>query len=342
MLQSPNDDRKDTSVEDGSMQPSFDIADSAQENKKEKKPQEILLVDVSDYIKFEFASMHCDGFVQQLCVRMTWWMWQQPTNTCRLPHFLRSMERHLSAPSRSKSSQYGTGILAKPKKKKLFGIDMILMDEDVIGRLVKNNNITVMDPEDKAKHLLEFKLQDLSGVMVPCTLRLYITLKLHGIIKDNATSNEPIILLILMEKQSMWNFFCETHEDIGLEDALAVEDVKAEENVSTVEDTSTSTGAKRKTKAVKNMEEEKPCSRQLVLVGSLRPDTQGRWFDSAGGLYIPSATSTADVAAMWTCGTQSADVALPRGVTWDQHADVAADEAADVALSEWATWQPDP
>ncbi|GKB69836.1 replication protein A 70 kDa DNA-binding subunit D [Tanacetum coccineum] len=77
---------------------------------------------------------------------------------------------------------------------------------DVIGRLVKNNNITVMDPEDKAKHLLEFKLQDLSGVMVPCTLWLYLTLKLHGFIKDNATSKEPIIVLILMAKQSMWNY----------------------------------------------------------------------------------------------------------------------------------------
>nr|GFA01900.1 retrovirus-related Pol polyprotein from transposon TNT 1-94 [Tanacetum cinerariifolium] len=51
---------------------------------------------------------------------------------------------------------------------------------------------------------------------------------------------------------------------------------------------------------------------QLVLVNSLRSYTQGRWFDSAGGLYIPFATS-------------AADMALPRGLTWDQHADVAAD-----------------
>nr|GEX90734.1 hypothetical protein [Tanacetum cinerariifolium] len=35
---------------------------------------------------------------------------------------------------------------------------------------------------------------------------------------------------------------------------------------------------------------------------------------------------------MWTCRTQSADVALPRGLTWDLHADVEADVAA--------TWQP--
>nr|GEU66247.1 hypothetical protein [Tanacetum cinerariifolium] len=65
---------------------------------------------------------------------------------------------------------------------------------------------------------------------------------------------------------------------------------------------------------------------------------QGRWFDSAGGLYIPSATSAADVAATWTCGTQSADVTLLRRLTWDQHTDV----VAFVELSEWATWQPKP
>nr|GEV98793.1 hypothetical protein [Tanacetum cinerariifolium]GEW42314.1 hypothetical protein [Tanacetum cinerariifolium] len=49
-------------------------------------------------------------------------------------------------------------------------------------------------------------------------------------------------------------------------------------------------------------------------------------------LYIPFATPAADVAATWTCGTQSADVALPRRLTRDLHADVAADMAA--------TWQP--
>nr|GFA30639.1 hypothetical protein [Tanacetum cinerariifolium] len=65
---------------------------------------------------------------------------------------------------------------------------------------------------------------------------------------------------------------------------------------------------------------------QLVLVDSLISYTQGRWFDSAEGLYIPFATSAADVAATWTCGTQSDDVVLPRGLTWDQHADVALSE----------------
>nr|GEW88509.1 hypothetical protein [Tanacetum cinerariifolium] len=34
------------------------------------------------------------------------------------------------------------------------------------------------------------------------------------------------------------------------------------------------------------------------------------------GLYIPSSTLADDVAAMWTCGTQSADMALPRRLTW--------------------------
>nr|GEX28308.1 hypothetical protein [Tanacetum cinerariifolium] len=51
------------------------------------------------------------------------------------------------------------------------------------------------------------------------------------------------------------------------------------------------------------------------------------------GLYIPSATSTADVAATWTCGTQSADVALSRELIWDLHVDV----AADVAVT-WHTY----
>ncbi|GJW35619.1 reverse transcriptase domain-containing protein [Tanacetum coccineum] len=46
---------------------------------------------------------------------------------------------------------------------------------------------------------------------------------------------------------------------------------------------------------------------------------------------IPSATSAADVAATWTSRTQSADVALPRRLTWDLHADVAADVACHMA-----------
>nr|GEW86374.1 hypothetical protein [Tanacetum cinerariifolium] len=60
-----------------------------------------------------------------------------------------------------------------------------------------------------------------------------------------------------------------------------------------------------------------------MSIEDLPPDLipQGRWFDSARGLYIPSATSAADVAATWTCGTQSADVALLRRLTWVQHAD---------------------
>ena len=36
-----------------------------------------------------------------------------------------------------------------------------LFFSDVIGQLVENNNITVIDPEDKPKQFLEFKLQDL-------------------------------------------------------------------------------------------------------------------------------------------------------------------------------------
>nr|GEV76848.1 hypothetical protein [Tanacetum cinerariifolium] len=89
---------------------------------------------------------------------------------------------------------------------------------------------------------------------------------------------------------------------------------------------------------IENKTKTNPALEQLVLVVSLRSHTTRSLVCSAGGLYIPSATSAADVAATWTCGTQSADVALPRGLTWDQHVDV----GADMALSEWATWQPKP
>nr|GFC60732.1 hypothetical protein [Tanacetum cinerariifolium] len=76
-----------------------------------------------------------------------------------------------------------------------------------------------------------------------------------------------------------------------------------------------------------------PCSRAVGSCGFLKTSyKRSRVRFYAGGLYIPSATSAADVAATWTCGTQSADVALPRGLTWDLHTDVEADVAA--------TWQP--
>ncbi|GKC07878.1 hypothetical protein Tco_0999488, partial [Tanacetum coccineum] len=39
------------------------------------------------------------------------------------------------------------------------------------------------------------------------------------------------------------------------------------------------------------------------------------------------AMSAVDVAATCASGTQSANVALPRGLTWDLHADMAADVA---------------
>nr|GEW51089.1 hypothetical protein [Tanacetum cinerariifolium] len=81
------------------------------------------------------------------------------------------------------------------------------------------------------------------------------------------------------------------------------------------------------------VQSERLLSREEFSISFIYLIPQGRWFNSAGGLYIPSATSAADVAATWTCGTQSADVVLPRGLTWDQHTDV----VATVALSEWAT-----
>ncbi|GJT07567.1 hypothetical protein Tco_0842029 [Tanacetum coccineum] len=47
---------------------------------------------------------------------------------------------------------------------------------------------------------------------------------------------------------------------------------------------------------------------------------------------ITYATSAADVAATWASGTQLADMALPHRLTWDLHADVAADVACHVAI----------
>ncbi|GKF21375.1 hypothetical protein Tco_0070013, partial [Tanacetum coccineum] len=49
---------------------------------------------------------------------------------------------------------------------------------------------------------------------------------------------------------------------------------------------------------------------------------------------IPSATSGADMAATWASKNQSADVALPRRLTWYLHADV----AAYVAMGLHAAW----
>ncbi|GKB85677.1 hypothetical protein Tco_0957949 [Tanacetum coccineum] len=49
---------------------------------------------------------------------------------------------------------------------------------------------------------------------------------------------------------------------------------------------------------------------------------------------IPSATSATGVAATWASGTQSADVALPRRLTWDPNVDL----SADMAMGPHATW----
>ncbi|GJU89363.1 oxoglutarate/iron-dependent dioxygenase [Tanacetum coccineum] len=80
---------------------------------------------------------------------------------------------------------------------KLSGTDMILMDEhscnddginfisfndfveakidqsysfDVIGRLIQNKDITVLNPNNAPKHILEFQLQDVTGTIIPCIL----------------------------------------------------------------------------------------------------------------------------------------------------------------------------
>ncbi|GJW71127.1 reverse transcriptase domain-containing protein [Tanacetum coccineum] len=53
---------------------------------------------------------------------------------------------------------------------------------------------------------------------------------------------------------------------------------------------------------------------------------------------IPSATSAADVAATWASGTQLAYVALPRRLTWDSHADVAADVVTQPVVARLTRW----
>ncbi|GKF71374.1 hypothetical protein Tco_0207488, partial [Tanacetum coccineum] len=58
---------------------------------------------------------------------------------------------------------------------------------------------------------------------------------------------------------------------------------------------------------------------------------QGPEFEPCKRVIIPSAVSVADVAATWASRIQLADVALPRRLTWDLHADVAADMACHVA-----------
>ncbi|GKE26775.1 hypothetical protein Tco_1442159, partial [Tanacetum coccineum] len=79
---------------------------------------------------------------------------------------------------------------------------------------IKNNQITVMDPENKPKHFVEFKLQDLSCEKISYTLWNDLALKLHNFIMKNATLKEPIIMPIVMAKHSTWNSFGKLLEKI--------------------------------------------------------------------------------------------------------------------------------
>ncbi|GKC01427.1 replication protein A 70 kDa DNA-binding subunit B, partial [Tanacetum coccineum] len=76
---------------------------------------------------------------------------------------------------------------------------------DVIGRLIQNKDITVLNPNNAPKHILEFQLQDENGTTVPCILWNGLAKKLHQYIKDHECSAEPIIVLIMMARLNTWN-----------------------------------------------------------------------------------------------------------------------------------------
>ncbi|GJY76551.1 replication protein A 70 kDa DNA-binding subunit B [Tanacetum coccineum] len=76
---------------------------------------------------------------------------------------------------------------------------------DVIGRLIQNKDITVLNPNNAPKHILEFQLQDVMGTIIPCILWNDLAIKLHQYIKDHECSTEPIIVLIKMARLSIWN-----------------------------------------------------------------------------------------------------------------------------------------
>ncbi|GJY65696.1 replication protein A 70 kDa DNA-binding subunit B [Tanacetum coccineum] len=77
---------------------------------------------------------------------------------------------------------------------------------DVIGRLINNKDITVLNGKNGSKKSsLEFELQDLKGDKIRCILWNDLAEKLHKYIKENENSQEPIIILIIMAKYSTWN-----------------------------------------------------------------------------------------------------------------------------------------
>ncbi|GKB68537.1 replication protein A 70 kDa DNA-binding subunit D, partial [Tanacetum coccineum] len=76
---------------------------------------------------------------------------------------------------------------------------------DVIGRLIQNKDITVLNPNNAPKHILEFQLQDVTGATISCILWNDLAKKLHQYIKNHEHSTEPIIVLIMMARLSTWN-----------------------------------------------------------------------------------------------------------------------------------------
>ncbi|GKA78849.1 nucleic acid-binding, OB-fold protein [Tanacetum coccineum] len=76
---------------------------------------------------------------------------------------------------------------------------------NVICRLIQNKDITVLNPNNAPKHILEFQLQDVTGATISCILWNDLAKKLHQYIKNHEHSTEPIIVLIIMARLSTWN-----------------------------------------------------------------------------------------------------------------------------------------
>ncbi|GKA31096.1 hypothetical protein Tco_0717401 [Tanacetum coccineum] len=58
-----------------------------------------------------------------------------------------------------------------------------------------------------------------------------------------------------------------------------------------------------------------PLPSAIGLLVLLKASTKRSWVRICLRANIPSATSAADVAVTWACGTQSADMAVPHGLT---------------------------
>ncbi|GJX46756.1 hypothetical protein Tco_0271946 [Tanacetum coccineum] len=84
-----------------------------------------------------------------------------------------------------------------------------------------------MDPENKPKHFIEFKLQDLSCEKISYTLWNDLALKLHNFIMKDATLKEPIIMPIVMAK---WYRICNNGQNKDKSGQNQARDWKEREN----------------------------------------------------------------------------------------------------------------